>query len=112
MPMLTTVRIRLPVTPVHAPGADLLGEGVDPLEHVVDVGATSWPSTSSGGVGRAAQRGVQHRPVLGDVDVLAARTSRRAARSAPTSLGEREQRGQDVVVEEVLRQVDVQVAGA
>ena len=38
MPMLTTVRIRSPVTPVHAPDADLVGERVDPPQHVVDVG--------------------------------------------------------------------------
>ena len=90
-------------------GADLVGEGVDPVEHLVDVGDDVLAVDLERASARQPQRGVQHGAVLGDVDVLAARTSRRAARSRPTSLGQVEQRRQHVVVEQGLRQVDVQV---
>ena len=109
MPMLTTVRIRSPVTPVQAPRADLVGERVDPAQHLVHVGHDVLAVDLEGGVRRQPQRGVQHGAVLGDVDVLAAE-HRVAALGDADLVGQREQRGQHVVVEQRLRQVDVQVA--
>ena len=53
---------------------------------------------------------MQDRPVLGDVDVLAAE-HRVAARADTDLVGQREQRREHVVVEQRLGQVDVQVAG-
>ena len=38
MPMLTTLRMRLPVWPFHAPLADAVGEVGHPVEHGVDLG--------------------------------------------------------------------------
>ena len=38
MPMLTTLRMRLPVWPFHAPLADAVGEGGHLVEHGVDLG--------------------------------------------------------------------------
>ena len=38
MPMLTTLRMRLPVWPVHAPLADAVGEVGHPVEHRVHLG--------------------------------------------------------------------------
>ena len=38
MPMLTTVRMRSPVAPVHVPSRTRLGERRHAVEHVVHVG--------------------------------------------------------------------------
>ena len=110
MPMLTTVSIGLPVTPVPLAAAHLVGEGVHLVQHLVHLGTTSIPSTTSSASRGVAQRGVQHGPVLGDVDVLAGEHGV-ATLGQPDLLGQLDQGGQHRVVDQVLRQVDVQVAG-
>ena len=70
---------------------------------------TSTPSTSRVVPAWLAKRGVQHRPVLGDVDVLAGEHRRPALRQVDL-LGQPDQGGQHVGGDQVLRQVDVQVA--
>ena len=110
MPMLTTVSIRLPVTPVHSPLRTLVGEGVDLVQHLVHLRHHVDPVDHQAGVPRQPERGVQHGPVLGDVDVLAGE-HRVAALGQPDLLAEIDQRGQDLRGDQVLGQVDVQVAG-
>ena len=58
-------------------------------------------------VHRDTQRGVQRRPVLGDVDVLAGE-HRRAALLQPRGLGKTGELPQQREVHQVLRQIDVQ----
>ena len=77
---------RLDASPGHAgplAGAHALGEGVRPGEHVVHVAHDVLAVDLERGVGRQPQRGVEHRPVLGDVDVLAGEHGVAARRDAP-----------------------------
>ena len=95
MPMLTTVRIALAGDAGPRAGAHLLGEGVDPLaapraRQRRRPGRRPRARPSSG----RAQRGVQHRPVLGDVDVLAGE-HRVAPLGQPDLVGQGEQGGED-----------------
>ncbi len=62
-----------------------------------------------GGARGPAQRGVEHRAVLGRVDVLA-REHGGVVLGDPGLLGEGDERGEDLIGDEVLRQVYVQVA--
>ena len=62
------------------------------------------------GVAWQPQRGVQHRAILGDVDVLARQHGVSPLRHADL-LGEVDQGIQDLAGHQVLRQVDVQVTG-
>ena len=71
MPMLMTLRIRLPVWPVHVAGADPVGEVGHLVEHRVHLGDDVDAVDRGSLVLRRAQRDVQHGPVLGDVDLLA-----------------------------------------
>ena len=71
MPMLTTLRIGLPVWPVHSPRADPLGEGAHPVEHLVDLLDDVVAVDDQRAVARHPQRDVEDGAVLGDVDVLA-----------------------------------------
>ena len=91
MPTLTMLRIGLPVWPFHSPGTDPVGERGHPVEDLVDLGHHVDAVDDQRGVPRHPQRDVQHGAVLGDVDVLAARTSRRGAPRSPDSLGQLEQ---------------------
>ena len=72
MPMLTTVRIRSPVCPVHCPERTASVNVGHPVQHRVHVGdarpGRRRPARRPAG---QAQRGVQDRPVLAGVDVLA-----------------------------------------
>ena len=61
MPMLMTVRMRLPVAPVHVAVAHLVGEVAHPAEHLVDVGHDVVTVDLDDLVGRRPQRDVQHR---------------------------------------------------
>ncbi|CAM5452567.1 hypothetical protein SAVIM40S_00387 [Streptomyces avidinii] len=72
IPMLTTFLMRLPVKPVHAPDLTRLGEGRHLVEDGVHGGDDVLAVDLDDRVGRCAQGGVQHRPVLGRVDLLAA----------------------------------------
>ena len=65
MPMLTTLRIGLPVWPVQAPLRTCSRERGHAVEHLVHLGPRVRRAR-----GRA-QRDVEHGAVLGDVDVLA-----------------------------------------
>ena len=93
MPMLTTLRIGLPVWPVHSPRADPLGEGGHPVEHLVDLLDDVDAVDDQRALARHPQRDVQDGAVLGDVDLLAgehrvAALARRRARAAssPSSI--------------------------
>ena len=71
MPMLTTLRIGLPVCPRPLAGAHPLGEGAHAVERLVDLLDDVDAVDDQRAVARHPQRHVQHRAVLGDVDVLA-----------------------------------------
>ena len=86
-----------------------LGEGVPPAQHLVHVGHDILAVHGQRRVGREAEGRVEHGPVLGDVDVLTGEHGVAAGRD-PDLLGEAEQRGVDAIVEEVLGEVDEQVA--
>ena len=70
MPMLTTLRIGLPVCPFHSPERILVGEPGHPVEDLVHLGHHVDPVDDQRGALRHAQRDVQHRAVLGHVDPL------------------------------------------
>ena len=76
MPMLTMLRIGFPVCPVHSP--DRIRSANAPIRPSTSCtsGTTSAPSVVITSPSRRAQRNVQHRAVLGDVDVLAAEHGR------------------------------------
>ena len=89
MPMLITLRIGLPVWPRPLAAAHPVAEGRHPVEHLVhlldDVGAVD----DQRALARHPQRDVEHRAVLGDVDVLAGE-HRLAALGEPALVGERD----------------------
>ena len=64
MPMLTTLRIRLPVWPFHSPRADALGEVGHPVEHLVDLGhdVLAVDDDRLARAARAARRGGRRGP--------------------------------------------------
>ena len=71
MPMLTTLRIRLPVWPVHSPERTRSANARHPVEHLVHLGDDVDAVDDERRALRHAQRDVQHGAVLGDVDLLA-----------------------------------------
>ena len=71
MPMLTTFLIGRPGRPLPLAGADGVGEGAHPVEHLVHLGDDVDPVDDERAAARHPQRHVQHRAVLGDVDPLA-----------------------------------------
>ena len=111
MPMLTTLRIGLPVCPVHSPertrSAKTLIRSSDLVDLLDDVDAVDDQRAAA----RHPQRHVQDRAVLGDVDLLAARTSRRGARASPRLLGQLAEQHHRLVGDPVLGEVEVE-AGA
>ena len=114
MPMLTTVRIRRPVAPIHSPSRTRSANS--PMRS-----STSWtsgttlstaPSVADRAEHRVAvgpQGDVEHRPVLGDVDPLAAE-HRFAPLGDAGRAGDGEQGGEHGVVDALLGVVDAQVA--
>ena len=96
MPTLTTLRIGLPVWPVHSPRADPLGEGGHPVERLVHLLDHVDAVDEERAPARHAQRDVQHGAVLGDVDVLAGE-HRFAALLHPALLGQRAEQHQRLV---------------
>ena len=80
MPMLTTLRMRLPVAPSHRAAAHGVGECRHVVEHRVHFRHHVDAVDDQARASRRAQRRVQHRAALGRVDVLAARTWRGCAR--------------------------------
>ena len=85
MPMLTTLRIGLPVCPRPLAAADPLAERGHPVEHLVDLLDDVVAVDDQRALARHPQRDVEHGAVLGDVDPLAARTSPRGAPRSPAS---------------------------
>ena len=114
MPMLTTVRIGLPVAPSQMPLRTRSANS--PIAP-----STSWTSGTTlvdgavvgdgaeHGAAIGAQGDVQHGAVLGDVDPLAAE-HRVAAFDDPGRAGDGEQGDEHGVVDALLRVVDAQVA--
>ena len=99
---------RLARDPHPLAGTHLVGEGEHLVQHLVDVRDHVLPVDRQLRVAGQPQRGVQHGTVLGDVDVLSAK-HRLPAAGDVSLLREPQQRRDDVVVDEVLRQIDVQV---
>ena len=88
MPMLMTLRMRLPVCPIHAPERTWSAKAAILSEHGVHLRARrSRRRPRCARSARRAQRDVQHGAVLGDVDLLAAK-HRLDARAQPALLGE------------------------
>ena len=71
MPMLTMLRMRLPVWPFHAPLRTRLENSAILSSTAWTCGTTFSPSTTIDAPLRRAQRHVQNGPVFGDVDLLA-----------------------------------------
>ena len=97
MPMLTTAADRLAgvALPLAASGPRSQNAAIRSSTACTS-GTTFSPSTSIDRVARRPQRDVQHRALLGDVDLVAA--EHRLARSAtPACLGQREQQPQRLV---------------
>ena len=93
-------------------GADLVGEGVDAAEHLTHVldGVLAVDDVLALVLDRAAQRGVQHGAVLGVVDVHAG-VHGLGALVELDGLGEVGEQLEGLRLDEVLGQVEVQVAG-
>ena len=72
MPMLTTLRMRLPVWPVHSPERTASAKRAIRSSTAWTAGTTFSPSTTIVASARRAQGDVQDGAVLGGVDLLAA----------------------------------------
>ena len=70
MPMLTILRMRLPVCPFHSPLRIRSENAVHLVEHLVDAGNYVLTIDKDGFSLRRTQCHVQHRPFLGDVDLV------------------------------------------
>ncbi len=110
MPMLTTVLIARAGDAHPRAATNPVGEGVDRVEHLVHLGDDVGAVHDQAVAARTAQRGVQHGPVLGDVDSLAGE-HRVPPGFEPDLFAQFDQGGHDVVVDEVLGQVDEEVRG-
>ena len=71
MPILTILRMRLPVCPVHSAVADAIGEAGHFVEHRVDFRHDVPAVHNNGSPLRRAQGDVQHRAVFRNVDLVA-----------------------------------------
>ena len=87
MPMLTMLRMRLPVWPFHAPERTRSANSAMRPSTACTSGTTLRPSTSITASRGRAQRRVQHGAVLGDVDLVAAKHGV-ALGAEPALLGE------------------------
>ena len=99
---------RLARDPHPLAGTHLVGEGEHLVQHLVDVRDHVLPVDRQLRVAGQSQRGVQHGAILGDVDVFAAEHRIPAAGDVGL-FREPQQRRDDIVVDQVLRQIDVQV---
>ena len=111
MPMLTTLRIGLPVCPFHSPERTRSANAAIRSSTSCTSATTSTPSTTSEVALRHPQRDVQHRAVLGDVDPLAAehRLDPLAQPGLPRPAAE--QQPERLVGDAVLRVVEVEPGG-
>ena len=107
MPMLTTLRIGLPVWPVHAPLRTRLAKSAIRSSTAWTSGTTFSPSTRIDALARGAQRHVEHGPLLGDVDLVAARTWRRCGRAGSQSSARRTSSGSVSRRDPVLRIIEI-----
>ena len=73
MPMLTTLRMRLPVCPLHAPLRTRCENRAHPIEHSVHFGHDVLAVHDDRRVLRRPQGNVQNGALLGDIDLLAAK---------------------------------------
>ena len=110
MPMLTTLRIGLPVWPRHSPERTRSQKAAIRSSVSCTSLTTSTPSTTQRAVARHPQRHVQHGAVLGDVDVLAGE-HRFAALGDAALAGQLAEQQQRLVGDPVLGEVEVE-AGA
>ena len=72
MPMLITLRMRLPVWPFQSPLRTRLAKSAILSRTACTSGTTFRPSYTNRRAARRAQRDMQHRAVFRDVDLLAA----------------------------------------
>ena len=110
MPMLMTLRIRLPVWPFQAPLRTRSAKAAIRSSTAWTSGTTSSPSTRIDAPSRRAQRHVQHGALLGDVDLLAAE-HRVDALAQPDSSASSQQQLQRLVGDAVLRVVEIDAGG-
>ena len=109
MPMLTTRRDALARRARPLAAAQPVGEVAHPVEHLVHVGDDVLAVDGQLGAARLAQRGVQHRAVLGGVDVHAG-IHRVAALFQVRGSRQIDQQFQRFAGDPVLAVVDVEVA--
>ena len=96
---------RTPGCPLPLPGADGVGEGAHPVEHLVHLGDDVDTVDDERGAARHPQRNVEHGAVLGDVDPLAG--EHRVAPLGDTGLlRERDEQPERLVGDAVLRVVE------
>ena len=110
MPILITLRMRLPVWPFQSPLRSAVGEGRHLVQHGMDLGHDILAVDDDGGAARRAQGDVKHRALLGDVDLLAAEHGVDALAQARL-LGELEQQRQGLVGDAVLGIVEIDSGG-
>ena len=104
MPMLMTLRMRLPVCPFHSPLRTRLAEVRHLIEHGVDLGHDVLAVDNDGRPSGRAQGHVQHRPLLRDVDLVPAKHGV-DARLQRRFLGQLHEQLQGFVGDAVLRVV-------
>ena len=110
MPMLTMLRIGLPVCPFQAPLRTRLREVGHPVEHGVHVGHDVLAVDHDRRAARRAQRDVEHGAILRDVDLLAAEHGVDAGAQAAV-LGQADEQRQRLVGDPVLRIVEIDARG-
>ena len=110
MPMLMTLRMRLPVWPFHAPLRTRLAEVGHLVEHGVDLGHDVLAVHDDGRASRRAQGHVQDGPVLRDVDLLAAEHGV-DPRAQAGFLGQLQEQLERFVGDAILRVVEVEARG-
>ena len=106
MPMLTTLRMRLPVWPFQAPLRTRLAEVGHLVEHGVDLGHDVLAVDDDRRAARRAQGHVQHGAVFGDVDLVAAEHGV-DARAQAGFLGQLHEQPERLVGDAVLRVVEI-----
>ena len=110
MPMLTTLRMRLPVWPFHSPLRTRLEKSAILSSTAWTCGTTFLPSTTIDASSRRAQGDVQDGAVLGDVDLLAPKHGVDASAQAGF-LGQLQEELEGFVGDAVLRVVEVEAHG-
>ena len=110
MPILITLRMRLPVWPFQSPLRTPIGERGHLVEHGMNLGHDVLAVMDDRSAARRAQGDVQHRALLGGVDLLAAEHGVDALAQARL-LGELQQQGQGFVGDAVLGIVEIDSGG-